>query len=215
MGDNKKDYKKKELGSIFFHHEVKNYNRKGESNEEYAKELIIDGSRGLTISYSEKKKGKYLSKYIREKSDGTYDLTEKEGDKEKKEELTLTQLKAYVKKELKFASDYINKQRGTFSGGSSCNCGSEQCGGAKKASKKASKKSSKKLSKKSSKKSSRKSSKKSSNKQSGGAKKKSKSKKSKTCNCGNLVGGKCEKCNSKKVSKKASKKRSKKSSRKN
>jgi hypothetical protein len=208
----RKEDNEKNMGSIFFRHEVKDYNRKGGKDEEYTKELIIDGTKGLSISFTENIKGKYNGKYIRENKDkGTYEVIIRKDDKEDKKELSLAELKKFVKKELKFADKYVNTQRGKFAGGAILAenaTESGQCGGARKSSRKSSKKSSKK----SSRKSSRKSSKKSSKKMSGGAKKRSK--KGKSCSCGSMVGGSwgCEKCS--KPSKKSSKKRSKKSSKK-
>jgi len=192
----RKEDNEKNMGSIFFRHEVKDYNRKGGKDEEYTKELIIDGTKGLSISFTENIKGKYNGKYIRENKDkGTYEVIIRKDDKEDKKELSLAELKKFVKKELKFADKYVNTQRGKFAGGAILAenaTESGQCGGARKSSRKSSKKSSKKMS--------------------GGAKKRSK--KGKSCSCGSMVGGSwgCEKCS--KPSKKSSKKRSKKSSKK-
>ena len=195
--DSKYDNSKK-MGSIFFRHEVKDFNRKNGKEEEYTKELIIDGIKGLSISFTENNKGKYNGKYVKENVEkGVFEVIVRKDDKEDKMELSPSDFKKFVKKELKFADEYVNKLRGKFSGGGNLTLnasatgqcgGSDQCGGGKSSSKKSSKKSSK---------SSRKLSKKSSKKMSGG------------CNCAMNGGASCSKCNKpKKSSRKSSSKKS-------
>ena len=95
--DSKYDNSKK-MGSIFYRHEVKDFNRKNGKEEEYTKELIIDGVKGLSISFTENNKGKYNGKYVKENVEkGVFEVIVRKDDKEDKMELSLSDFKKFVK----------------------------------------------------------------------------------------------------------------------
>ena len=132
------------------------------------KESVIDGPKGLTVMFLEKKGDDFYKLYAKENEKDKISVQVKEGETDKPEEVvSLKELLSMLKKhKLDTIINYISKERGTYKGlkvrGKKILIGGydELDGGAKKkSSKKASKKSSKKASKKSSKKASKKSSK--------------------------------------------------------
>jgi len=137
------------------------------------KEQVIDGAKGLSVMYLEKKGEEFYKFYVRETEKDKFELTEKKGEVEQAPKIISEKdlLKMLKEKKLEAILNYVTKERGSYKGKKVSKKAlkikgyeSELVGGAKKSSKKASKKSSKKASKKSSKKASKKSSKKASKK---------------------------------------------------
>merc|ERR1712166_1177849 len=162
-------------------------------NKSVKKEMLIDGEKGLSVSFLYKDgddEKNFYKVFFRSEDDKMFSVTEKKGEKETTKEMTKAEFEKMVKgdKNLEFAHLYMTKGASALKGKKS----------KKKSSKKSKKKSSKKSKKKSSKKSSKKSKKKSSEKSSKSSKK-------------SMKGGKAKKASKK--AKKASKK-SKKSSKK-
>jgi hypothetical protein len=126
------------------------------------KENVIDGDKGLSVMFLEKKGDNFYRMFAKEIEKDTFEVTEKKDEVEQptekiNEKELLKKLKAH---KLEIIINYINNERGTYKGHkillkSTKLPGYEEfAGGAtkKKSSKKASKKSSKKASKKSTKK---------------------------------------------------------------
>jgi hypothetical protein len=129
------------------------------------KENVIDGDKGLTVMFLEKKGEEFYKVYIKETEKDKFEVVEKKGEKEEpvqtvSEKDVLKMLKTH---KLETIINYITKERGTYKGKKVSKKAikiagyEEMAGGAKKrGSKKVSKKASKKVSKKSSKKVSKK-----------------------------------------------------------
>jgi colicin import membrane protein len=174
------------------------------------KETIFYGDKGLSASFVRKTGDKDFYKiFIKEDESkkGSFEVTETNGDKDKKSTMSEADLKKMVKstKELAFLEEFLKGDRTQYKGMEIDNKkskkskkskkitvgGASSKKGSKKGSKKASKKGSKKGSKKSSKKASKKSSKKASKKSSKKASKKSSKKASKKCSKCSMMSCKC------------------------
>ena len=119
------------------------------------KTSLIDGTKGLSFSFLEKKGDKFYRVSAKQMEDGSFDVKEKKDDKEDKKTMSETDVMKMVKKDknLNFVDDYVSKERKKY------------LKGGKRKSKKSSKKSSKrKATKKSSKRKSSKKAKRSSRK---------------------------------------------------
>jgi hypothetical protein len=133
------------------------------------REQVIDGSKGLSVMFLEKKGDEFYKMYAKETEKDKFEVEEKKNETEEPIK-TISEkelLKVLSSKKLDAIVNYITKERGTYKGKKITKKALkvkgydlEMAGGAKKSSKKASKKSSKKASKKSSKKASKKKSKK-------------------------------------------------------
>ena len=117
------------------------------------KENVIDGTKGLTIVFLEKKGDELYKMYVKEVEKDKFDVIEKKGDNEQPKETVnekdlLKMLKAH---KLETIINYMSKERGTYKGKKVSNKAikisgyEEMAGGAKKrGSKKSSKKGTKK-----------------------------------------------------------------------
>ena len=129
------------------------------------KETVIDGDKGVSVMFLEKKGDEFYKLYVKEVEKDKYEVTEKKGEVEQPMEVASEKdvLKMLKTHKLETVINYMTKERGTYKGkkiaGKTIKIPGygEMAGGAKKkSSKKASKKSSKKSSKKASKKGSKK-----------------------------------------------------------
>jgi len=129
--------------------------KKGEKNT--VKESVIDGPKGLTVIFLEKKGEEFYKIYVKEIEKNKYEITEKinetENEKQFIDEKEL--LKILKNHKLDIVINYITKERGTYKGKKVSQkaikiSGYEEMAGGvgKKKSKKVSKKTSKKKSKK-------------------------------------------------------------------
>merc|ERR1712166_310141 len=108
------------------------------------KSSLIDGAKGLSFSFLEKKGEKFYRINAKQSEDGTFEVSEKKDDKEEKKPKMLEEdIMKMVKKDknLNFVSDYVSKERKKYQEG----------GKKRKVSKKSSKRKSSKKAKKSSK----------------------------------------------------------------
>jgi len=121
------------------------------------KEQVIDGSKGLSVMYLEKKGDEFYKIYARETEKDKFEITTKEGEVEQAPKVVSEKdlLKILKEKKLEAILNYITKERGSYKGKKVSKkvlkikgYDSELVGGAKKSSKKVSKKVSKKSSKK-------------------------------------------------------------------
>jgi hypothetical protein len=125
------------------------------------REQVIDGSKGLSVMFLEKKGDEFYKMYAKETEKDKFEVEEKKGETEEPIK-TISEkelLKVLSSKKLDAIVNYITKERGTYKGKKITKKALklkgydlEMAGGAKKSSKKVSKKSSKKASKKKSKK---------------------------------------------------------------
>jgi hypothetical protein len=125
------------------------------------REQVIDGSKGLSVMFLEKKGDEFYKMYAKETEKDKFEVEEKKNETEEPIK-TISEkelLKVLSSKKLDAIVNYITKERGTYKGKKITKKALkvkgydlEMAGGAKKSSKKASKKSSKKASKKKSKK---------------------------------------------------------------
>jgi hypothetical protein len=129
------------------------------------REQVIDGSKGLSIMFLEKKGDEFYKLYAKETEKDKFELQEKKGEVEEPSKVISEKelLKIIKDKKLESIINYVTKERGTYKGKKITKKALkikgyelEMAGGVKKSSKKVSKKSSKKVSKKSSKKVSKK-----------------------------------------------------------
>jgi adenylate kinase/ribonuclease R len=103
------------------------------------KSNLIDGEKGLSFSFLEKKGDSFYRVNVKELEDKSFEVKEKKGDKEEVKKLSEADVMNMVKKDknLTFVNDYVSKDRKKF-----------LKGGKKKKSKKGSKSTKKKMSKK-------------------------------------------------------------------
>jgi hypothetical protein len=112
------------------------------------KENVIDGSKGLTIMFLEKKGDEFYKMYAKEVEKDKFEVVEKKGEEEQPKQMVsekdlLKMLKAH---KLETISNYMTKERGTYKGKKVSKKAikiagyEEMAGGAKKTSKKTSKK---------------------------------------------------------------------------
>ena len=122
------------------------------------REQVIDGSKGLSVMFLEKKGDEFYKMYAKEIEKNKFEVEEKKGENEEPKK-TISEkelLKVLTSKKLDAIVNYITKERGTYKGKKITKKALklkgydlEMAGGAKKSSKKSSKKASKKSSKKS------------------------------------------------------------------
>ena len=122
------------------------------------REQVIDGSKGLSVMFLEKKGDEFYKMYSKEIEKDKFEVEEKKGENEEPKK-TISEkelLKVLTSKKLDAIVNYITKERGTYKGKKITKKALklkgydlEMAGGAKKSSKKSSKKASKKSSKKS------------------------------------------------------------------
>jgi hypothetical protein len=147
------------------------------------KSSLIDGAKGLSFSFLEKKGEKFYKVSAKQMEDGTFEVKEKKDDKEDKKTMSEADVMKMVKKDknLKFVDDYVSKERKKYmKGGKRKSKKSSKKSSKKKATKKSSKKKATKKSSKKAKRSSRKkASKKKASKKKASRKKASKRKSSK------------------------------------
>ena len=110
------------------------------------KENITDGEKGLEFTLLKKEGDKFYKIKVKETSKDSFDLTEKVGDKETSKVIDIKKLKKMLKsnKDLEFAKNYVENDRGKYKGIEDALLSEELAGGKKKTTKKASKKVSKK-----------------------------------------------------------------------
>jgi hypothetical protein len=120
------------------------------------KEQVIDGSKGLSVMYLEKKGEDFYKFYVRETEKDKFELVEKKGEVEEAPKIISEKdlLKMLKDKKLDIILNYVSKERGTYKGRKITKKAlkikgyeSELVGGAKKSSKRTSKKSSKRTKK--------------------------------------------------------------------
>ena len=143
------------------------------------KSSLIDGAKGLSFSFLEKKGDKFYKIKAKQLEDGTFEVKEKKDDKEDKKTMKEADVMKMVKKDknLKFVDDYVSKERKKYlKGGKRKSKKSSKKTSKKKATKKSSKRKSSKKAKRSSRK---KASKKKASKKKASKKKASKRKSSK------------------------------------
>ena len=148
------------------------------------KSSLIDGTKGLSFSFLEKKGDKFYKVSARQMEDGTFEVKEKKDDKEDKKTMSEADVMKMVKKDknLKFVEDYVSKERKKYlKGGKRKSKKSSKKSSKKKATKKSSKRKSSKKAKRSSRKkaSKKKASKKKASKKKASKKKASRKKASK------------------------------------
>ena len=107
------------------------------------KESVIDGGKGLSVVFLEKKGDEFYKLYAKETSKDNFELTEKKGEVEQpvqniNEKDLLKMLKTH---KLETISNYITKERGTYKGKKVSSkaiklSGYEMAGGSKKKSSK-------------------------------------------------------------------------------
>ena len=153
------------MSSVFFRHEQnKTVVKAGSKN--VVKESIIDGTKGLSFMFLEKKGDDFHKISARQKEgEAVFDVLTKKGDKEDRKDMKEADLMKMVaaEKKLAFVNNYVTKDRkkiikekggGKGSGsGSNCHCPGSNKSYKKRSSKKSTKKSTRK---KASKKTSRK-----------------------------------------------------------
>jgi len=174
------------------------------------KSSLIDGAKGLSFSFLEKKGEKFYKINAKQSEDKTFVVSEKKDDNEEKNTMKEADVMKMVKKDknLKFVDDYVSKERKNYlkGGKKSSKRKSSKKSSKRKSSKKAKRSSKKKASKKSSKRKSSKKAKRSSKKKA--SKKKASKKSSKRKSSKKAKRSSKKKTSKKKASKKkASKKR--------
>ena len=124
------------------------------------KESVIDGNKGLSVMFLEKKGDEFYKMYVKEIEKDKFELVEKKGEQEQPVQMINEKdlMKMLKQHKLETIINYISKERGTYKGKkvskkaikiAGYGVDAEMLGGAKKkGSKKASKKASKKGSKK-------------------------------------------------------------------
>ena len=119
------------------------------------KSSLIDGAKGLSFSFLEKKGDKFYKIKAKQLEDGTFEVKEKKDDKEDKKTMKEADVMKMVKKDknLKFVDDYVSKERKKYlKGGKRKSKKSSKKTSKKKATKKSSKRKSSKKAKRSSRK---------------------------------------------------------------
>ena len=149
------------MSSVFFRHEQnKTVVKAGSKN--VVKESIIDGTKGLSFMFLEKKGDDFHKISARQKEgEAVFDVLVKKGDKEDRKDMKEADLMKMVaaEKKLAFVNNYVTKDRKKIikekggGKGSSCHCPGSNQSYKKRSSKKSTKKSTRK---KASKKTSRK-----------------------------------------------------------
>ena len=166
------------MSTVFYRYE---YNLSTVKNDvkHTVKSSLIDGTKGLSFSFLEKKGDKFYKVSAKQMEDGTYEVKEKKDDKEDKQVMKEADVMKMVKKDknLKFVDDYVSKERKKYlKGGKRKSKKSSKKSSKRKATKKSSKRKSSKKAKRSSRK---KASKKKASKKKASKKKASKKKTSK------------------------------------
>ena len=122
------------------------------------REQVIDGAKGLSIMFLEKKGDEFYKLYVKETEKDKFEVQEKKGEVEEPSKVISEKelLKIIKDKKLDSILNYVTKERGTYKGKKISKKALkikgyevEMAGGVKKSSKKVSKKVSKKTSKKS------------------------------------------------------------------
>ena len=146
------------MSSVFFRHEQnKTVVKAGSKN--VVKESIIDGTKGLSFMFLEKKGDDFHKISARQKEgEAVFDVLTKKGDKEDRKDMKEADLMKMVaaEKKLAFVNNYVTKDRKKIikeKGGGKCHCTGSKQSYKKRSSKKSTKKSTRK---KASKKTSRK-----------------------------------------------------------
>ena len=122
--------------STVFYREENNLTKVVNNVKHVVKSNIIDGTKGLSFLFLEKKGDSFYKVSAKQSEDKTFEVKEKKGDKEDVKKLSEAEVMKMIKKEknLSFVDAYVSKERKKFLKG----------GKRRKTSKKVSKKSSKK-----------------------------------------------------------------------
>ena len=80
------------------------------------KSSLIDGAKGLSFSFLEKKGDKFYKVKAKQLEDGTFEVQEKKDEKEDKKTMKEADVMKMVKKDknLKFVDDYVSKERKNY-----------------------------------------------------------------------------------------------------
>ena len=141
------------MSSITYRYE-QNYSFLKKGVKHTVKESVIDGAKGLSVVFLEKKGEDFYKMYAKEVEKDKFEVTEKKGEKEEPVKVVSEKdlLKMLKEHKLDTIVNYVTKERGTYKGKKVSKKAvkisgyeNELAGGKKRGSKKASKKGSKKI----------------------------------------------------------------------
>lgn len=105
------------MSSITYRYE-QNYSFIKKGIKHTIKENVIDGNKGLTVMYLEKKGDDFYKIYIKEMEKDKFEVIEKIGEQEQPKQMISEKdlLKTLKKHKLETIINYISNERGTYKG---------------------------------------------------------------------------------------------------